>query len=271
MKPSIVFCVMRRHFCPIVQILRDSIESTTVSVGNGDNGTVLGSLSRPLLAARILRAHCENGWLEVWARVSGEAALMREFENATKRARRVRAQTVFKNPFNHIVRLLLPDENCRDCAWCPLVRGLMGAFVKSAVATPDFILVELVVSRNSMLKELEALGCEIVKQQSIEEMDYMLTPKQELALVYAFFRGYYSMPRRVGLKELAEELGLSISSLAEHLRKAEEKVVEAFMRHELPHYMVYRVIEGAMPQAGDGGKGRGRRKRKAALAAGEAK
>ncbi len=48
-----------------------------------------------------------------------------------------------------------------------------------------------------------------------------LTEKQQEAISIAFRLGYFDTPRKVSADELAEKLGLSSSTLAVHLRRAE--------------------------------------------------
>ena len=52
-----------------------------------------------------------------------------------------------------------------------------------------------------------------------------LTQRQADALINALERGYYDSPARVSADELAKALGLSRSTLSEHLRKAEARLL----------------------------------------------
>ena len=52
-----------------------------------------------------------------------------------------------------------------------------------------------------------------------------LTPAQREAFEHAREAGYYRWPREASTRELAEELGLSKTTLLEHLRKAEAKLL----------------------------------------------
>ena len=54
-----------------------------------------------------------------------------------------------------------------------------------------------------------------------------LTPEQREALVAAFEHGYFEIPRRTSMEELAEELGISHQALSERLRRAYETLVDA--------------------------------------------
>ncbi|WP_137291338.1 helix-turn-helix domain-containing protein [Natronorubrum halophilum] len=52
-----------------------------------------------------------------------------------------------------------------------------------------------------------------------------LTPRQREAFELACERDYYAWPREVSTRELADELGVSKTTLLEHLRKAEAKLL----------------------------------------------
>lgn len=54
-----------------------------------------------------------------------------------------------------------------------------------------------------------------------------LTPEQRNALVAANEHGYYAIPRKTTLRELAEELDISHQTLSEHLRRGTENLINA--------------------------------------------
>ncbi len=56
-----------------------------------------------------------------------------------------------------------------------------------------------------------------------------LSDKQREAYQLAVEKGYYSFPRKVGLKDLAKMMKISISTLQEHLRRAEEKIMPSYI------------------------------------------
>jgi len=182
-------------------------------------------------------------------------------------------QKIFSNKFNTIYRVLLSRHKCPCLAeeknGCPLLSHRTGAMVKATIITPRGLLCEFIVARSKFLNELKRDGFQILFTHEISGYDYMLTYKQELALIYAYLMGYYQFPRRISLKELASKLGLSVSTLAELLRKAEAKVVEAYIRHELPQYLVNVVmsktacrqhIERMFAESRNGRNGRSERK-----------
>jgi len=58
----------------------------------------------------------------------------------------------------------------------------------------------------------------------------LLTFEQEKVMKYAESRGYYSLPRSVGVRELSGNLGMAPSTLDEMLRRGERKIIETYMK-----------------------------------------
>jgi hypothetical protein len=56
-----------------------------------------------------------------------------------------------------------------------------------------------------------------------------LTEKQWNALITAYTLGYYDMPRKIGLMQLAKRFNLARSTLDKHLRKAEQRLLYHIM------------------------------------------
>jgi hypothetical protein len=52
-----------------------------------------------------------------------------------------------------------------------------------------------------------------------------LTEKQREVLIAAYKMGYYDIPRKVTSEEIAKKLGLADSTIVEHLRKAEQRLI----------------------------------------------
>ncbi len=75
-----------------------------------------------------------------------------------------------------------------------------------------------------------------------------LTEKQMKALLSAVENGYYEIPKRVTADELAKKYGQPRSTLEEHIRKAESKVLLAVA----PYMMVYAKV----PESPFGAKAR---------------
>jgi len=61
-----------------------------------------------------------------------------------------------------------------------------------------------------------------------ESLATALTARQEEILAVARERGYYEIPRRTSVREIADEVGCSKSTAANHLRKAEARLVDLY-------------------------------------------
>ena len=74
------------------------------------------------------------------------------------------------------------------------------------------------------------LGGPVVEQQflvSAADLLGSLTAKQSEALLQAMRAGYYDVPRRATLQDIARSLGRPRTTMEEHLRKAEGKILLA--------------------------------------------
>jgi DNA-binding MarR family transcriptional regulator len=80
------------------------------------------------------------------------------------------------------------------------------------------------------LRHLEALR---VPENAVPE----LTARQAELLQFCADQGYYDIPRRTDLRALAQELGISPTALSRALRRAEARILSAYverLRHSLP-------------------------------------
>jgi predicted DNA binding protein len=59
-----------------------------------------------------------------------------------------------------------------------------------------------------------------------------LTGKQRDVLLMAYKTGYYDIPRRITSENLAKKLGLGDSTVVEHLRKAEQRLIRQIIESE---------------------------------------
>ena len=82
------------------------------------------------------------------------------------------------------------------------------------------------------LSELHIKKIAKVKPQSIyfPHIRPKLAPKQKEIYLYALANGYYKHPRKINLEDIAKHKKLAISTVQEHLRKAESKLMPFFGR-----------------------------------------
>jgi predicted DNA binding protein len=91
-------------------------------------------------------------------------------------------------------------------------------------------------NKTALFSQLDKVGTVKVNQISRLELDRdggptslaplsNLTPKQSEVLKGALEFGYFDSPRRVDSRELAKRLGIAQSTLLEHLRKAQTKIL----------------------------------------------
>ena len=86
-------------------------------------------------------------------------------------------------------------------------------------------------------------GSKLLSKQTVElalrnegtfnrSLEDNLTEKQRAALQAAFFAGYYEWPRQSTAEEIASSMGISSPTLHNHLRKAQRKLLLAFLGDE---------------------------------------
>ncbi|TFG07146.1 hypothetical protein EU522_01000, partial [Candidatus Thorarchaeota archaeon] len=67
-----------------------------------------------------------------------------------------------------------------------------------------------------------------IRSNPTSPFESILTDKQKAAFLLAFQEGYYRMPRRVYISELAERLGIKRVAMQERLRRAEFRIMTDF-------------------------------------------
>jgi len=91
-----------------------------------------------------------------------------------------------------------------------------------------------VICEDELVKDVIAVLKKVYNGEGVSIEEYApedsplskLTGKQLETLLLAYKSGYFDNPRKVTLRELAEMLNLSPSTVKEHLRKAQRKIFE---------------------------------------------
>jgi len=124
-----------------------------------------------------------------------------------------------------------------DVVHCPACEVLISSrsFLVFPVEIHDGWMKWLLITDNETLGEvIEGLE-ELDVENSVERVTSLggkgiLTDRQEEVVRRAFSSGYFDFPRRKDSSELANELGISISTLSEILRAAERRVFSEYLR-----------------------------------------
>lgn len=89
----------------------------------------------------------------------------------------------------------------------------------------------IMVAKKHYSGKLISLKKEKIKSIASLELTPGLTDKQLEALKVAYKEGYYSYPHSLTLPELAKLTKKSYSTFQEHLRKAEKKLIDYFLKY----------------------------------------
>jgi predicted DNA binding protein len=115
---------------------------------------------------------------------------------------------------------------------CPCVKaGLTSLYTVSQTYQSNGTATWRVLTPNravlkKMVKEIKVAGVNIFVENVKPLMsNKTLTKKQRELLEIAYRKGFFDVPRRVTLGQLAEELGVSRSTLMESLRRAEARIM----------------------------------------------
>ena len=121
-----------------------------------------------------------------------------------------------------------------DCDICHLMPSC-GCFVESARMGRNGVVSWTILgpdadSVSKLVADLRGTGREVVVHSSRDQSSSTgLTPHQVKALEIAFAQGYYDIPQRTTLEQLAPLVGSSKSSLNIVLRRAERKLLADFL------------------------------------------
>lgn len=112
----------------------------------------------------------------------------------------------------------LQNARIRPDGWASMVfegeRDLLGELVDGSILPTEDLEVEAVTP---------------VDEIGGQEHQDLLTPTQREALAAALTAGYYTVPRGTTLRDLADQLEVSASSLSERIRRAEGRLVRAHL------------------------------------------
>jgi predicted DNA binding protein len=118
----------------------------------------------------------------------------------------------------------------RDCIDCLRIVERDAFIVEARMEKPGRMVQRIVASDRDavrrIIKRLEARGHDVELQKlSSVDADELLTGRQEELVALAWEHGYFDRPRKTSLRDMSRELGVSISTISEILRKAQWKIM----------------------------------------------
>ena len=226
--------------CEFIDILRRVSEDFCRQHSNNhDNNCHHAIIAKTLKVT--FNTESEEVYAEEWIKISGHSAALKLFLNEISKSRNFKISIIHKNRHGALIKLKFKVMD--DCKKCLVIYSPSEVLLKHNILTPYGRIVELLSFRKSALNEIEEkMGYKIINLDDFSLTSHVLTREQERIIFIAYIKGYYSYPRKISLKDLAKELNISVTTLAEILRKAESKIVEMFLGYEMPHYMLGGII-----------------------------
>ncbi len=192
----------------------------------------LGVAPPPVVVHLRLAPHLEGWLIYLWNREGVQESLLAWL-----------GKYLDLEPVNHGTnrpRLVTAVTSELPEAWRPLVEELS---VELMVFDPaGKINLNLRGRRSALRGFLDVLGAtgtsaedatEVHGIGPVEDAEKILTDRQREVLMYAISAGYFQVPRKLGLKDLAEQLEMSEGALSELLRRAEGRVLTWFFDQEV--------------------------------------
>lgn len=149
------------------------------------------------------------------------------------------------------VRLVdeLDDRRLYRGTWTPSTESFVGALerfdaeVLGAVCDDDGWWLRVGFSDRDVLSDFQSYCVDTVDValdldrlynpiESAPQVESDLTPRQRETLITAHGKGYYDIPRRITLVDLAEELDVSDQAVSERLRRGESKLIRNHLLDE---------------------------------------
>jgi len=120
------------------------------------------------------------------------------------------------------------------CSACKVLAS-SGCFILSSTLNQDgtirWVMLGNKPSIKKLLDQLEKQGVRFtIKKIGRAKTPNLLTKRQEEVLLLAYELGYFDQPRRINLHSLASMLKLSPPTLSELLRRAQKKVITAYIK-----------------------------------------
>ncbi|MCE4624999.1 MAG: helix-turn-helix domain-containing protein [Desulfurococcales archaeon] len=181
----------------------------------------------------ILRVDSWDNRLHVWLRIVGSKSQVREVLRRISGTSNTYYTIIGNTCGGTIVYVTMPAKGCNKRIFCPLATPSPRMYPISTIIENGRMKSLVIAAYKKDLEILSKHGFRLRIIDYSENSELALTERQEQILLKAFLNGYYSYPRRIDLKAIAEKVNLSLSTVAELLRKAEIKLVKRYLLEEL--------------------------------------
>jgi predicted DNA binding protein len=191
-------------------------------------------------ARLLLWCNLQNDVVEIRGVSGFEAArIVEEFEQAEGQVRRLQGSAdaprslVFRCPHRRVASVSRLVERHGSLLIPPIVSeggwDRFRVFCYEEAQVPAFFAGLRAMGEFELLSKSRLDGPVVEQQFMVPAAEILgsLTAKQSEALAEALEAGYYDVPRKATLQEIAERLGRPRTTMEEHLRKAEGKVLSA--------------------------------------------
>lgn len=173
--------------------------------------------------------------------LEGEKSEIDKFIKALKNCPKVEKLEQYKNI---IVVLMKEEEKFYDLFFNPMLYHPAPAILREGFETWHISawernpLEKLIKSIESAKEAFPSFELHSFAKTNLSEIYFPkifpeIPEMQKKAFQLALKKGYYTWPRKVNLKNLANEMNLSVATFHEHLRKAEAKLLANFLVNPL--------------------------------------
>ncbi len=199
--------------------------------GQLDLPTALLGIPRPPMPVRLALIARATGWRGLAWTLDRRDGHLRRWVTQQPGARILHSERAPDDPLvlslgdAHPARAWLVEGH----GWIQITVGPEGPATLIASGTTE----HLEALRDNLVGQAQVRGQDVPDGWTWRPTRYgLLTARQNEAVRWAVAAGYYSVPRRIRLKDLADQMGTSIGALSTLLRRAEARLLEAYLDAE---------------------------------------
>jgi len=127
-------------------------------------------------------------------------------------------------------RTISCEGKAQDCEACKYII-MSGCFLVTPFGGEKGYMDWLLVTNKKesisfLIENLKNMGCDVkIKRMTDLSEKKILTERQEDIIKYALENGYFEFPKKIGIRQVAQKFDVSIATISEILRSAQQKIV----------------------------------------------